>query len=87
VGLGGGVSEMTLDSDRAYDDPCRLATPLTSPSCFEPDPPAVTVRGGRLTLPARAARTEARAPAPQAGASTFDAFDIGFRCAYPGDPR
>jgi formylglycine-generating enzyme required for sulfatase activity len=87
VGLGGGVSEMTLDALRGYDDPCWLSSSLTSPRCFESDPPAVTARGGRLTFPPGASRAEQRSAAVQAGQGTFAAFDIGFRCAYVGDPR
>ncbi len=78
--LGGGVSEFTLDSYVAYDDPCwGDAGILEDPDCHTDKTGSTIVRGGNYSEGAGLAASALRHRAVQDQASpTF-----GFRCVYP----
>jgi formylglycine-generating enzyme required for sulfatase activity len=80
VGMGGNVSEWTLDSMRPYRDPCWWQRPLRQVACWEEAAPERSIRGANWGVSATAIRAElisAREPA-------FPQGDQGVRCARHG---
>lgn len=76
VGLGGNVSEWTLDSARPYADACWWQRPLRGVGCDEPEAPQRMQRGGNYSEPALG--TLAAPFTPQPVAYTNGVF--GLRC-------
>lgn len=83
--LGANVSEWTSDAFQLDDGPCWTAPLLRDPRCDEPGATARSVKGGNLVdLPVAFAQVRRRESADDEG---FQHADVGFRCAYPTEPR
>jgi formylglycine-generating enzyme required for sulfatase activity len=77
-GLGGNVSEWTLDSHRAYGESCWVATGAMDHRCEDEAAPLRTVKGGSW----RQAGAYTRAPSRLGAPATAVDDGVGFRCAY-----
>ena len=95
--LGGNVSEWGLDSFAAYDSECWNAASLVDPMCWEENAPERSVLGGEWTSSPNQTAGWWRTRAPPSG-YVFQPDDVyrpagagapglGFRCAYPEEPR
>lgn len=84
IGLGGNVSEWTLDSHRSLSDACWGAALQTAPTCDDPSAALRTVKGSSWRTAASLSRGAARFGVPPAALDD----SIGFRCAYvaSGEP-
>jgi formylglycine-generating enzyme required for sulfatase activity len=78
VGLGGNVSEWTLDSHRDYSHACWGWPNRRNPACIDSLAPLRTVKGGAWRQGAAFSRAPIRIGAPPTASD--DA--VGFRCVY-----
>jgi formylglycine-generating enzyme required for sulfatase activity len=81
VGMGGSVSEWTLDAAHAYDDDCWRAAGTLDPKCLEDQALQHSLRGGSYESTALMLDPTYR-PA-QSPRDLLNLLRIGFRCAYP----
>jgi formylglycine-generating enzyme required for sulfatase activity len=81
-GLGGNMSEFTLDAYYNYDDPCWTSQGPIDPSCVDPSAPFHSLRGGSWKKPLFMTRSVTRFPMRTATRGS----DHGFRCAYRTPP-
>jgi formylglycine-generating enzyme required for sulfatase activity len=80
VGLGGNLSEWTLDAYRSYLSLCWASQPISDPRCWEDNPPFRSYRGGNWTL-----RQKNLRPVARYGLALGELTgSIGFRCVRPG---
>jgi formylglycine-generating enzyme len=82
-GLGGNVSEWTLDSHRPYSDPCWTTPGPQAVTCWEEEAPLRTVMGGSWRSAAGATRASTRVGVPPGATQPF----LGFRCVYRARPE
>ena len=95
--LGGNVSEWGLDGFAAFDSDCWNAASLVDPMCWEENAPERSLLGGEWTNTLNQTAGWWRTRAPPSG-FVFQPDDlyrptgaggpaVGFRCAYPEEPR
>ena len=81
VGLGGGVSEWTLDAPVSYADGCWELGSMHDPNCAANSTSERVIRGGSWASPPPVLRSAMRLGVTASGAASF----IGFRCVYPSE--